>query len=174
MVPSIYKQLFTNLEMIMLYQEPLALTSVAQFHKMFGAPILDTPQIPSPERCTLRVSLLQEELNELKQAIADKDIVEIADALGDIQYVLAGAIHEFGLGDSFAEIFAEIQRSNMSKACTTLTEAEATVEHYKTYKDEKAYIVEKNGQYLVQRVGDDKILKSVNYSPAHLSQFIEK
>lgn len=158
----------------MSYQEPQALTSVAQFHELFSAPVLEKPQIPSAERCTLRVSLLQEELNELQQAIDDGDMVEIADALGDLQYVLSGAVHEFGLGDRFAEIFTEIQRSNMSKACATLAEAEATVEHYKSHKNEEAYIVEKNGEYLVHRTGDDKVLKSVKYSPADLSQFIEK
>jgi predicted HAD superfamily Cof-like phosphohydrolase len=128
----------------MSYQEPQALNSVADFHELFGAPILSKPTIPDAERCTLRVSLLQEELDELKQAIADGDLVEIADALGDIQYVLAGAVHEFGLGDRFADIFGEIQRSNMSKACTTLEEAEKTVKHYKIYKGEEAYIVEKD------------------------------
>ncbi|USN57051.1 MAG: nucleoside triphosphate pyrophosphohydrolase family protein [Candidatus Peribacteria bacterium] len=154
------------------YQEPQALNGTAQFHELFGAPILPKPEIPSPERCALRVSLLQEELNELQQAIDDGDLVEIADALGDIQYVLAGAVHEFGLSDRFADIFAEIQRSNMSKACATLEEAEQTVEHYKTHKAEEAYIVEKNGEYLVHRAGDDKVLKSVNYSSADLSSFV--
>ncbi len=156
-----------------MYTEPQALNDVAKFHNLFGAPVLSEPQIPSPERCDLRVSLLQEELDELKQAIADQDLVEIADALADLQYVLAGAVHEFGLSDRFADIFAEVQRSNMSKACATMEEAEATVEHYKSYKGEEAYIVEKNGEYLVHRKGDDKVLKSVKYSPADLAQFIQ-
>lgn len=156
----------------MSYAEPQALNSVSKFHELFGAPVLETPQIPSPERCQLRVSLLQEELDEFKQAIADGDLVEIADALGDMQYVLAGAVHEFGLGERFADIFAEIQRSNMSKACDTLADAEATVEHYQSYKGEESYIVEKAGEYLVHRKGDDKVLKSVNYSPADISSFL--
>ena len=50
-----------------------SLNQVAEFHKTFNAPILDTPQIPSKERATLRVSLLQEELDELKKAIKDKN-----------------------------------------------------------------------------------------------------
>ena len=69
-----------------------ALNQVAEFHKTFNAPILDTPQIPSKERCELRISLLQEELNELKDAIADNNIIEVADALCDLQYVLSGAV----------------------------------------------------------------------------------
>ena len=75
-----------------------ALNQVAEFHKTFNAPILETPQIPSEQRCQLRVDLLQEELDELSQALKDKDLVEVADALCDIQYVLSGAVLEFGLG----------------------------------------------------------------------------
>jgi predicted Zn-dependent protease len=68
-----------------------SLNQVAQFHQTFGAPILAEPTIPSKERCGLRVSLLAEELDELKEAIAANDLVEIADALCDLQYVLSGA-----------------------------------------------------------------------------------
>lgn len=96
-----------------------SLNQVAEFHRTFNAPILENPQIPSAERCNLRIALLQEELNELKQAIEDQDIVEIADALCDLQYVLSGAVLEFGLGEKFVDLFNEVQRSNMSKACDT-------------------------------------------------------
>ena len=92
-----------------------SLNQVAEFHRTFNAPILENPQIPSAERSNLRIALLQEELNELKQAIEDQDIVEIADALGDQLYILCGTILKHGLQDKIAEVFAEIQRSNMSK-----------------------------------------------------------
>ena len=78
------------------FQEANALSDVAAFHNLFGAPVLDSPQIPSEDRCALRVNLLQEELNELKEAIEANDLVEVADALADIQYVLSDAILEFG------------------------------------------------------------------------------
>ena len=149
------------------------LESVAQFHETFKAPILDNPQIPSKERCELRVSLLQEELNELKEAIENKDITEIADALADIQYVLSGAVLEFGLKDKFDELFAEVQRSNMSKACSTMQEAVATLSHYKQ-KDGTEGRYEKVGEkWVVYRNSDDKVLKSVEYSPAKLGEIIE-
>jgi predicted HAD superfamily Cof-like phosphohydrolase len=76
-------------------QEPQTLTMVSEFHKLFDAPILDIPQIPDLKRAKLRVSLIQEELNELQEAIDNNDLVEIADALGDLQYVLSGTILEF-------------------------------------------------------------------------------
>lgn len=152
-------------------KEPQGLTMVSEFHTLFDAPILDTPQIPT-QRAQLRVNLLEEELNELKQAIADGDLVEVADAFADLQYVLSGAILEFGLGNHFADIFTEVQRSNMSKACSTLEEAQSTVEHYKTTKWFDAHIITKWDQYLVYRTEDNKVLKSINYSPADIKQFL--
>ncbi len=145
-----------------------SLNQVAKFHATFKHPILSTPQIPSKTRCELRVSLLQEELNELKEAIDNNDLVEVADALCDIQYVLSGAVLEFGLGDKFVTLFNEVQRSNMSKACKTLEEAEKTVAHYKERKGESAHIEEHDDLFLVYRDGDKKTLKSIGYSPADL------
>ncbi|MFH6983731.1 pyrophosphohydrolase domain-containing protein [Marinoscillum luteum] len=151
-----------------------SLNQVSEFHKTFKHPVLDTPQIPSAERCALRVSLIQEELNELQQAILDKDIVEVADALCDIQYVLSGAVLEFGLGDKFVTLFNEVQRSNMSKACVSQEEAQQTVDYYQNEKGTAAYFVEKEGKFLVYRKEDNKTLKSINYSPANLKKIISE
>jgi predicted HAD superfamily Cof-like phosphohydrolase len=150
-----------------------SLNQVADFHRTFNAPILDTPQIPSEQRCELRVNLLQEELNELSQAIKDNDIVEIADALADLQYVLSGAVLEFGLGEKFVELFNEVQRSNMSKACDTQQEALMTLSHYKKKDGTEGYYKKINGKWLVYRASDDKVLKSINYSPAELKKIIK-
>lgn len=149
-----------------------ALSQVAEFHTTFKHPIQQTPIIPAAQRCELRVSLLQEELNELKQAIADKNIVEIADALCDLQYVLSGAILEFGLGEKFRELFDEVHRSNMSKACKTVEEAEKTVEHYKATENVDCYFKEIDNLYLVYRKNDNKTLKSINYSAAQLAAIL--
>jgi len=152
--------------------DPKTLSSVAEFHKTFQHPILDTPTIPSEQRCALRVSLIAEELKELEEAIQDKDLVEIADALCDIQYVLAGAVLEFGLKDKFSALFDEVQRSNMSKACNDEAEAIATQEHYKL-KGVESYYKEVDGKFLVFRTADNKTLKSINYSPADLKTIVE-
>lgn len=151
-----------------------SLNQVAEFHTTFKHPVLDTPQIPSKERCALRVELISEELKELQEAIADNDMIEIADALCDIQYVLSGAVLEFGLGDKFVELFNEVQRSNMSKACVSEEEALKTIEHYKQKDGTEGYFKEIDGKYLVFRKGDDKTLKSINYSPANLGNIISK
>lgn len=152
--------------------DPKTLTAVAEFHKTFQHPVLSQPAIPDEKRCKLRVSLIAEELKELEEAIADRDIVEIADALCDIQYVLSGAVLEFGLADKFAALFDEVQRSNMSKACKTIQEAEATMAHYSA-QGVDAYYKEVDGLFLVFRTADNKTLKSVEYSPADLKQVLE-
>ena len=154
-------------------QQPDSLNLVADFHRTFKHPILENPAIPSEDRCKLRVSLIAEELKELEEAIKDKDITEIADALCDIQYVLSGAILEFGLGGKFKSLFEEVQRSNMSKACNTEKEAIDTVAHYKAKDNTECYYREEGGKWLVYRKADNKTIKSINYSPADLNKILE-
>lgn len=149
-------------------EELNALNQVAEFHRTFKHLVQPVPAIPSKERCALRVSLLAEEVKELQQAIDDNDLVEIADALCDIQYVLAGAVLEFGLGEKFKSLFDEVHRSNMSKACKTVEEAEQTIAHYLAKDSVEAHYKEIDGLFLVYRTSDNKTLKSIAYSPATL------
>lgn len=155
------------------YKEPQGLRDVSEFHEVFDLPTLSQPTIPAKKRCELRINLLQEELDELKQAIADHDIVEVADALADIQYVLSGAIIEFGLAGRFKALFDEVHRSNMSKPCQSMEEAEQTQVHYLTQKNTDSHIVERANKYFVYRNEDKKVLKSVNYSPADLASIVK-
>ena len=152
--------------------QPASLEQVAEFHQTFQHPVLPAPAIPDAKRCALRVSLLAEELKELEDAIANQDLVEIADALCDLQYVLSGAVLEFGLGEKFKALFEEVQRSNMSKACNSEEEAIDTVKFYENSKNTECYYKEVNGKWLVFRKSDDKTLKSINYSPAKLSDML--
>ena len=154
-------------------KQPESLELVAEFHKTFNHPILDTPTIPDPKRCQLRVDLIAEELKELEEAIREKDIVGVADALCDIQYVLSGAVLEFGLAGKFNELFNEVQRSNMSKACKTEEEAVRTVEYFRQTKGEECYYKQEGTRWLVYRTSDNKTIKSVGYSPADLSKIIK-
>ncbi len=150
-----------------------SLNQVAEFHRTFQHPIEKKPLIPERRRCDLRVALIREELEELEAAIDNNDLVEIADALCDIQYVLSGAVLEFGLGEKFRDLFDEVQRSNMSKRCGTKEEAEKTVEYYKSERGMDCFYKEIDGHYLVYRTEDNKTLKSINYSPADLKSIIE-
>lgn len=155
-------------------REPDSLKQVAEFHEIFQHPVLSDPAVPSKIRRNLRIALIEEELDELRSAVEKKDIVEIADALCDIQYVLSGAILEFGLGQKFAELFDEVQRSNMSKSCNSEEEAILTVEHYRENKNTKCYYQKVGGKYLVYREGDNKTLKSINYSPPDLESILSR
>jgi predicted HAD superfamily Cof-like phosphohydrolase len=155
-------------------KQPDSLNLVAEFHRTFKHPILASPVIPSEDRCRLRVALLSEELKELEVAILEKDIVGVADALCDIQYVLSGAILEFGLGEKFKALFEEVQRSNMSKACNTEDEARKTVEHYRAKDGTECYYEQEGGKWLVYRKSDNKTIKSVGYSPANLERILNQ
>ncbi len=154
-------------------KQPESLDMVAQFHNTFKHPILNTPTIPNSKRCELRVSLIAEELDELREAIEDKDMVEIADALCDIQYVLSGAVLEFGLAHKFNTLFSEVQRSNMSKACKSEEEAQKTVDYFLKEKGDECYYKKEDGLYLVYRKLDNKTMKSINYSPANLKEILK-
>lgn len=155
------------------FPEAEALNSVAEFHRTFRLPVLDKPQIPSKDRCKLRINLLDEELDELKEALEEGDLEEVIDALCDLQYVLSGAILEFGFGSDFKTFFDEVQRSNMSKTCKTLEEAEATQAHYLNKDGSESEIVKSGDHFLVYRKNDGKVLKSVNYSPAAISDLLK-
>lgn len=87
--------------------------SVKKFMKTFGQEVKEKAEFPSDKIASLRYELIKEELEELKEAINNKDIKEIADALTDILYVTYGAGHAFGI--DLDKCFAEVQKSNMSK-----------------------------------------------------------
>lgn len=153
-------------------KQPESLDLVAEFHRTFKHPILRAPAIPEENRCRLRVELIAEELKEFEVAIREKDMVGIADALCDIQYVLSGAILEFGLGEKFKQLFDEVQRSNMSKACKSEQEARATVEYYHKKDGTKCYYLKEGEVWLVYRKSDNKTIKSIGYSPANLGSVL--
>jgi predicted HAD superfamily Cof-like phosphohydrolase len=87
--------------------------SVKIFMKTFGQEVKEKAEFPSNKIISLRYDLINEELEELKEAINKKDIKEVADALTDILYVTYGAGHAFGI--NLDKCFEEVQNSNMSK-----------------------------------------------------------
>lgn len=123
------------------------LERVQIFHETYGLPVKAAPDISDERINTLRVNLLQEEVDELREALEQGDMVEVLDALTDIQYVLDGAYLSFGLHHLKETAFAEVQRSNMSK-------------------------LGEDGKPLV-RESDGKILKGPNYSPPDIAQFLK-
>ena len=114
------------------------------FMETFGQEIKSKSSLSSDKINSLRLSLIQEELDELKKAIQDKDIVEVADALTDILYVTYGAGHAFGI--DLDKCFNEVQNSNMSKL-----------------GDDGKPIYNENG----------KVMKGPNYFKPDLSKYIK-
>ena len=108
-----------------------------EFNIAFGVKNNFTPQIDlfdkDPELVKYRLSLINEEVQELNDAISNKDFAETIDALADILYVVYGAASTFGINADDA--FDLVHRSNMSKLCSTEKEAQETVEFYKKVKD---------------------------------------
>ena len=86
---------------------------VGVFMKTFNQDVKDSSSLSTDKINKLRISLISEELEELKQAISEKNLTEVADALTDILYVTYGAGHAFGI--NLDNCFEEVQKSNMSK-----------------------------------------------------------
>ena len=88
-------------------------SKVKTFMNTYGQDVKEKPDFPDSKIVKLRIDLIEEELNELKEAINNNDIIEVADALTDILYVTYGAGHSFGV--DLDSCFNEVQNSNMSK-----------------------------------------------------------
>ena len=92
------------------------LSAVTEFHKAFGLGVNNKPTTDiDKSTMNLRLSLMDEENKEYLEAIKNNDMIEVADALGDMLYILCGTIITHGMQDVIDEVFEEIQRSNMSK-----------------------------------------------------------
>ena len=92
------------------------IAAVAEFHKAFGLGMKDAPTAElGINKNLLRYKLMREENEEYLEAANKNDLVEVADALGDMLYILCGTIIEHGMQHKIEEVFDEIQRSNMSK-----------------------------------------------------------
>jgi hypothetical protein len=118
------------------------------------------------------INFIQEELDELKEAVENNDIVGVFDAILDITYVgLGNGALVFGLKDKILDGYAEVQASNMSKICNTLEEAEETVKVRSEQQGCPCHHVQLGDKYVVYRSHDMKIMKSVNYFAPDLKKF---
>ena len=92
------------------------INAVEEFHNAFGIESAKSPTVDvSEQKIILRYNLMKEENEEYLEAAQNKDLVEVADALGDMLYILCGTILSHGMQHKISEVFEEIQRSNMSK-----------------------------------------------------------
>lgn len=149
---------------------------VVEFNTAFGVETNAKPQMnlfkEDPKLVNYRLSLINEEVAELREAIETSDFVETIDALSDILYVTYGAFTAFGIDADKA--FRLVHESNMSKLCKTEKEAQDTVEWYKTNEasryDSPSYrLSDDKVHYVVYNVNTKKILKSINYLPVQFT-----
>ena len=117
---------------------------VGTFMKTFGQEVKTKPSFSTDKINKLRLDLIKEELTELTEAMNNKDLLEVADALTDILYVTYGAGHAFGI--NLDKCFEEVQNSNMSK-------------------------LDENGKPIYNEQG--KVMKGPNYFKPDLSKFID-
>jgi len=149
------------------------ISEVETFNKTMGKSYQnrDIPTI-NDEDADFVINFIQEELDELKEAVAERDIVGIFDALLDITYVgLGNGALVFGLNDKIEAGYAEVQASNMSKSCESIEEAEETVRVRSEQQGEECHYEQVGDRYVVYRSRDSKVMKSINYFAPDLKQF---
>lgn len=151
------------------------INQVSAFMKVTGQETFDTPTIPSFGIQTLRWGLIIEEANELQAASAEGDIVEVADGLCDLLYVVFGACRAYGFTpELMEELFNEVQASNMSKICRTPKEAQESAAYYSLQQNIEVKIVPVDSLFAVLRVSDGKVLKSINWKEPDLKSILER
>ena len=148
------------------------LDEVEEFNKTFGKPVNYEPTIPERKEWMFVYDFIREELEEYKEACEKGDIVEILDALCDITYVsLANGALLHGLKNKILPAYAEVQASNMSKACQTEEDAIATTKSEALRIGEETYYEQVGDKWVVYRKSDKKVLKSLKYFRPNLKQF---
>ena len=145
---------------------------VEEFNSTMGKPNNYEPTIPEKKEWQFVYDFILEELEEYKVACEQGDIVEVLDALCGIAYVSLGngtMLH--GLKDKIWPAYLEVQGSNMSKACSSEEEAQATVELRSKEQEEPCHYEKVGRYYIVYRTRDRKVMKNINYYRPDLSQF---
>lgn len=133
---------------------------IKHWSKIFGLNCSTKKKLPSLKEMTFDLKLIDEEYKETALAAVSGDIIEYQDGLGDVLWTTIRAMLNAGIDPE--ETIQAIYKSNMSKSCTSIEEAEESVVHY-LKQGIKAYFIEYEGYYLIKRSSDNKILKSINF-----------
>lgn len=151
------------------------ISEVEEFNIAMGKPEANNyiPTLSTQKSQDFIYNFITEELNEYLDACINNDLIGIADALGDIIYVLCNGILVHGLGDRFENIYNEIQNSNMSKLCETEEIAQQTIKFHEP-KQGECYYGKVKDHWVVYRKSDKKVMKSINHKSPNLKQFFTK
>jgi predicted HAD superfamily Cof-like phosphohydrolase len=145
---------------------------VEEFNDLMNKPNNYEPTIPEEKEWKFVYNFILEELEEYREACEQGDIIGILDALCDITYVSLGngtMLH--GLKDKIWDAYQEVQRSNLSKACSSEEEAEQTVKQRSIEQNEPCHYERAGDKYIVFRSSDRKVMKNINYIKPNLKQF---
>ena len=149
-------------------------SEVEEFNAVMGKPNNYTPNIPEEKEWMFVYNFILEELEEYKHACETGNIVEVLDALCDITYVSLGngaMLH--GLKDKVWPAYQEVQASNLSKACSSEEDAQATVETRSKEQGEACHYEKVGIYYIVYRTRDRKVMKNIKYFRPDLTQFLK-
>jgi predicted HAD superfamily Cof-like phosphohydrolase len=149
-------------------------SEVEEFNTLMGKPNNYIPNIPEEKEWMFVYNFILEELEEYKHACETGNIVEVLDALCDITYVSLGngsMLH--GLKDKVWPAYQEVQASNLSKACSSEEDAQATVEARSKEQGEPCHYEKVGSHYIVYRTRDFKVMKNINYFRPDLTQFLK-
>jgi predicted HAD superfamily Cof-like phosphohydrolase len=149
-------------------------SEVEEFNAVMGKPNNYNPVIPDEKEWMFVYNFILEELEEYKHACETGDIVEVLDALCDITYVSLGngaMLH--GLKDKVWPAYQEVQASNLSKACSSEEEAQATVRVRSEEQKAECHYEKVGEYYIVYRTHDRKVMKNINYFRPDLTQFFK-
>jgi hypothetical protein len=150
-------------------------SEVETFNATMGKPNNYSPVIPEEKEWMFVYNFILEELEEYKHACETRNIVEVLDALCDIAYVSIGnGVMLHGLKDQILPAYAEVQASNMSKACKTEEEAIETVKVRSAEQNADCHYEKVGDYYIVYRSHDRKVMKNINYFKPNLKQFLNK
>jgi predicted HAD superfamily Cof-like phosphohydrolase len=150
-------------------------SEVETFNATMGKPNNYSPVIPEEKEWMFVYNFILEELEEYKHACETGNIVEVLDALCDIAYVSIGnGVMLHGLKDQILPAYAEVQASNMSKACKTEEEAIETVKVRSVEQNADCHYEKQDEFWVVYRTYDRKVMKSINYFKPNLKQFLNK
>jgi len=168
-----YRELSSEINLMRENYVPFV-SEVEEFNAVMGKPNNYNPVIPDEKEWMFVYNFILEELEEYKHACETGNIVEVLDALCDITYVSlgnGGCLH--GLKDKVWPAYQEVQASNLSKACTSEEEAQATVEIRSKEQGEPCHYEKVGEYYVVYRTRDKKVMKNINYFRPNLSQFFK-
>ena len=138
---------------------------IKTWRTIFSLPVRNELTVPNKAELNLAINLIEEEFNELKEALTDLEngkFNSTADALGDLYFVITQMACICGLNPK--ELVEKVYKSNMSKLCFNEIDADKTIEHYKSKGINAFHTKIGNSKYIIKNLDTNKVLKGINFT----------